>query len=64
MLRLQWLNDQKIITHVGGHLPFEVEVTNVLKYAEMNLLTVAVNNTLTRQTIPHGEFQYKNDQHG
>lgn len=42
-------------THVGGHLPFEVPLIKfdgVKKF----VITVAVNNTLSSETIPPGEF--------
>uniref|UniRef100_A0A1I8P6B0 Beta-glucuronidase n=1 Tax=Stomoxys calcitrans TaxID=35570 RepID=A0A1I8P6B0_STOCA len=50
-----WLNGIEIYQHAIGHLPFEVEVTNHLKYAAENRLQVLCNNTLTRSTIPQGE---------
>lgn len=49
-----YLNGAPVVTHVGGHLPFSAEVTEVLHYGRKNLLTVAVNNTLTAATIPPG----------
>ncbi|XP_075167079.1 beta-glucuronidase-like [Haematobia irritans] len=50
-----WLNGVEIIRHDIGHLPFEVEVTNNLKFGAQNILHVLCNNTLTRSTIPQGE---------
>ncbi|KAJ9576669.1 hypothetical protein L9F63_025433, partial [Diploptera punctata] len=41
--------------HEGGHIPFQAEVTSVLKFGEKNLISVAVNNTLTDITVPQGE---------
>ncbi|XP_077514813.1 beta-glucuronidase [Amblyomma americanum] len=49
-----YLNGDPVVAHVGGHLPFGAEVTGVLRYGRKNLLTVAVNNTLTEDTIPQG----------
>ena len=49
------------MTHIGGHLPFECEVTTVLVNGILNRLTVAVNNTLTPTTLPPGTVEYKND---
>ena len=40
--------------HVGGHLPFEDEVNALLKHGQSNMITVAVNNTLTPTTLPCG----------
>ena len=48
-------------THEGGHLPFESEVTTVIKYGTRNVITVAANNTLTPFTLPPGKIVYKND---
>lgn len=49
--------------HAGGHLPFEKEVTlDVFKAKENNVcVTVAVNNTLTTNTIPQGKVVRYND---
>lgn len=41
------------MSHVGGHLPFESEIPNNPKRYR---LTVAVNNTLTDQTLPPGDI--------
>ncbi len=56
-----WVNGEEVAAHFGGHLPFEADVTAVLGdpagvAGGMNLLTVAVNNTLDRHTIPQGEW--------
>jgi beta-glucuronidase len=56
---LQFVNNNRVGEHVGGHLPFEFEVTDLLKHNERNLITVAVNNTLSHATIPPGDFVYK-----
>lgn len=49
------------MTHVGGHLPFETEVNNYVKFGQKNLLTVAVNNTLSPLTLPPGHVNYPSD---
>ena len=56
-----WLNGIEVGNHSGGHLPFEFSVTNALNFNEVNLLTVAVNNTLTSYTIPQGKFTWYNE---
>ena len=43
------------MSHSGGYLPFEADVTSSLVFGNVNLVTVAVNNTLTPVTIPQGE---------
>lgn len=42
------------MSHEIGHLPFEKEVTHLLKYGENNLVTVACDNTLLNDTVPQG----------
>lgn len=44
-----------------GHLPFSADVSEALDYSGRNLLTVAVNNTLSLVTVPQGRVVYKND---
>lgn len=54
-ISFQWLNGVEVMSHEGGHLPFERDITHALDYGGPNRLTVAVNNTLSRHTIPPGE---------
>ena len=46
------------MTHSGGHLPFETDVTSLLSFGEINRITAAVNNTLTPSTLPPGDIKY------
>ncbi|KHJ83951.1 glycosyl hydrolase family 2, sugar binding domain protein [Oesophagostomum dentatum] len=55
-----YFNGEKVGCHEGGHLPFEVDVTDKVSFGEENNITVAVNNTLSNKTIPPGEFRYVN----
>jgi len=54
----QWLNGKEVMTHSGGHLPFEADVTSLLSYGSINRITAAVNNTLTPSTLPPGAIKY------
>ncbi|XP_072034978.1 beta-glucuronidase-like isoform X2 [Amphiura filiformis] len=56
-----WVNSKQVVTHEGGHLPFEAEVTSLLNYGQENRITVAVNNTLTPDTLPPGTVTHKSD---
>jgi len=56
---LCYLNGAKVTDHVGGHLPFEVEVTKKIVFNQTNLLTVAVNNTLTLSTLPQATLEHQ-----
>ncbi|XP_073257738.1 beta-glucuronidase-like [Porites lutea] len=53
-----WLNGKEVMTHSGGHLPFEADVTSLLSYDKVNRITAAVNNTLTPSTLPPGTIKY------
>lgn len=49
-----FVNGKLVTRHAGGHIPFLAEVTSFLKYGQKNLISVAVNNTLTDITVPQG----------
>lgn len=44
-----------VVKHEIGHLPFEADITDVLKYGEENRVTVTCNNALLENTIPPGK---------
>jgi len=50
----QFVNGNLVTRHAGGHIPFLAEVTSFLQYGQKNLISVAVNNTLTDITVPQG----------
>ncbi|KAK6317557.1 hypothetical protein J4Q44_G00129570 [Coregonus suidteri] len=58
-----WVNGIKITEHEGGHLPFEAEIGDVLRKdpGVACRITIAVNNTLTLQTLPPGTIQHIDD---
>lgn len=62
-VNMQWVNGVKMTDHVGGHLPFEADISSVLRQSSANpcRITIAVNNTLTLETLPPGTIQYMND---
>lgn len=49
-----WINGKAVIYHEVGHLPFQQEISTVLKYGAENRITVAVDNTLSSTTVPQG----------
>jgi beta-glucuronidase len=57
------VNGVKVTEHHGGHLPFEAEIGGVLRGDPTApcRITIAINNTLTLQTLPPGNIQYLND---
>ncbi|XP_049873119.1 beta-glucuronidase-like isoform X2 [Pectinophora gossypiella] len=52
-----WVNGKQVTYHEIGHLPFEVEITDVVHHNSSNLLTVAVDNTLLSDTVPQGTIK-------
>ena len=49
-----FVNGTEVASHVGGFLPFNVLVKDVVKYNEYNKLSVLVNNELSETMIPCG----------
>ncbi len=49
-----WVNGYEVVTHQGGYLPFEADITDLVTPGEEALITVCINNTLSFQTIPPG----------
>ncbi|XP_068249999.1 beta-glucuronidase-like isoform X5 [Palaemon carinicauda] len=56
-----YLNGEFLTAHEGGHLPIMAEITTGLVYGQENLITVAINNTLTPTTVPQGKIVFKTD---
>ena len=58
----QYVNGEQLTKHDGGSIPFVTELPpTLLKFGtpegmELNQLTVAVNGTLTHDTIPQGQW--------
>jgi beta-glucuronidase len=52
-----WVNGTSVVTHSGGYLPFEADITEHVRPGEEALITVAVDNRLTWETIPPGFIQ-------
>nr|XP_046265968.1 beta-glucuronidase [Scatophagus argus] len=58
-----WVNGVKVAEHEGGHLPFEAEIGSLIRKDPTMpcRITIAVNNTLSLETLPPGSIQYMND---
>ncbi|MCL2594094.1 MAG: beta-glucuronidase [Promicromonosporaceae bacterium] len=52
-----YLDDVFVGEHAGGYLPFEFDVTDLVTPGSAHRLSVAVNNELTRTTIPPGKTE-------
>ncbi len=50
-----FVNGTEVASHVGGFLPFNVCVNDVVKYNEYNKLSVLVNNELSETMVPCGK---------
>jgi beta-glucuronidase len=50
-----WVNGVHVVSHEGGHLPFEADITNVA-VSGSNLIVVECNNTLFISSIPPGSL--------
>lgn len=51
-----YLGDKLITKHVGGYLPFEADLTDLVTPGEEVRITIAVDNILTNETIPPGNI--------
>jgi beta-galactosidase len=49
-----FLNGEKMTTHIGGYLPFYVDLSNKLKYGQQNVLLVKLNNE-NNPLVPPGK---------
>jgi len=57
-VRMEWVNGMEVMTHSGGHLPFEATVNYAVSYTAANRITVAINNMLTPYTLPPGSVTF------
>lgn len=55
-----FVNGKPVGNHTGGHLPFQLDITDVASEGR-NRITVAVNNQLTANTLPQGGTRFLND---
>lgn len=52
-----YVGDTEVARHVGGYLPFEADVTDLVEAGQEFRLTIGVNNELTMETIPPGVIE-------
>ena len=57
-VHMQWVNGAEVVSHSGGHLPFQANITDLVKPGAPNTITVAINNTLTPHTLPPGTLTH------
>ena len=51
-----YLNGKRLGGHEGGYLPFEFEVTDIVRFDRENFLAIRVDNLLDATTIPQGNL--------
>lgn len=49
-----------VAKHEIGHLPFEAEITDYVKYGKENRITVLCDNALIATTVPQGKISEVN----
>ena len=49
-----WVNDAELVTHEGGHTPFNVDITRAVR-ERGNVLVVRAEDPATDLTIPRGK---------
>ena len=52
-----WLNGQLVGGHEGGHLPFDLEITDTLAWDRPNTVAIQVENKLTPTRVPPGNVR-------
>lgn len=54
-----------VVKHEIGHLPFQQDISEQLKFGQENRVTVLCDNTLIQTSIPQGQvvkvLTYEND---
>lgn len=49
-----WVDDTEVMSHKGGYLPFEADVTELVRPGEQVRITAVVDNRLDWTTVPPG----------
>lgn len=58
-----YIDGEEVVSHKGGFLPFEVDITDKVG-AGSHRLTVSVNNILDHSTLPVGNYEEFTDEDG
>lgn len=56
-----FVNGKEVVRHLGGYMPFSADITEHVKAGEEFVLTIAVSNVLTNETIPPGKVIVRDD---
>ncbi|MGD8215013.1 sugar-binding domain-containing protein [Aestuariimicrobium sp. Y1814] len=49
-----WVDEAEVVSHEGGYLPFEADLTDVVDPGQLVRLTICMNNSLNFQSVPPG----------
>lgn len=56
-----FVNGKEVARHVGGYMPFGTDISAHVSAGEEFMLTIAVSNVLTNETIPPGRVVTRDD---
>lgn len=56
-----FVNGAKVVRHLGGYMPFEADITDLVTAGQEFTLTIAVSNVLTNETVPPGRVVTRDD---
>ena len=51
-----FINGKEVARHIGGYMPFSADISDLAVAGEEVLLTIAVSNMLTNETVPPGRI--------
>lgn len=52
-----WVNGQSVGMHEGGHLPFAFDISGLVKFGELNRITIEIDNELRADRVPLGNVR-------
>lgn len=52
-----YVGDVLVAEHVGGYLPFEADISDLVRPGQKIRISVGVNNVLTKETLPPGHLE-------
>lgn len=56
-----FVNGKEVVHHLGGYMPFHADITDHVSAGQEFVLTIAVSNVLTNETIPPGKVITRDD---
>jgi beta-glucuronidase len=56
-----FVNGKEVVRHLGGYMPFHADITDHVTAGQEFVLTIAVSNVLTNETVPPGRVVTRDD---